>query len=348
MIDNNAAQQDQTTAAPVTNDVGAATTEAPVTRDDLAGMFKDMLAAEDGETPAQQAAAEPPVEQQEATAEAGAETEIADDQQQEATRDADQAQTPVVVDGMSEADKAVFDQLPPAMKSWISKRATEMRADYTKKTQNLAETRKATEADRGQLKAALDHYDYILAQFTAPTVAPPNEALLNSDPVAYDEQMAKWAQWKHNAEIAEKEKARVTAAQKLMQEKQSAEFFAEQEDILQAANSPMAGNTKQAKEARKAVLSYALKLGIPLEAMNGAGAQEIMILDKARRFDALQAAKTTAKTIPQPPPRAVPPGPARAHGQPTAAARAISNLSTSPSRDNLAASYEALLKAGAI
>lgn len=56
------------------------------------------------------------------------------------------AQQPPQALPMSEAEKAIFAKLPADAQKWISTRHQQMEADYTRKTQALAETRKGIEA----------------------------------------------------------------------------------------------------------------------------------------------------------------------------------------------------------
>jgi hypothetical protein len=244
---------------------------------------------------------------------------------------------------MSETDRAVFEQLPPELKTWVSKRENEMRADYTRKTQDIAAHRSAVVEERQALAGQLQQYDQILARFTDREIAPPDPALRNTDPVAFEDQLAQYVHADHLRKKAAAERAGVQEQQKALYDQQVRENVAREEHLLEEMKSPLARSSKDSPQLRKAVFEYGAKQGIPVARLRLADALEMTMLDKARRYDALQAAKATAKPVVETAPKMMKPGPTKAIGRPSNMTVAVRNLDAAPSRNNLAAAYLAQL-----
>lgn len=340
--------QAQSTPAP-----SAAAPAAPqagnVTRDELASLFAAEIAAESAPPAAAKAEPEAAVEEPQDEAPVEASEEISEGVTEDAEPNSEPEEVPAKTvsgpSGMSEADKAVFAQLPPELQAWVSKRESETRADYTRKTQEVAEHRKAVSAEREMLAGAMQQYDAILARFTDQEIAPPNPALRNSDPVAFEEQMAAYVHAKHTQEIAQKERAQNARQFKAMQEAQTREYIDQQERALEEMKSPLARSSKDSAKIRKEVFEYGVKSGIPPEVLKQASAIEMSLLHKARLYDAQQAAAKAVKTVPPAAPKVQAPGPAKAMGRPSNLAVAIRNLEANPTRESLAAAYAAQLRA---
>jgi hypothetical protein len=355
--------QDTATPAPVqTAEPTGPVTDAEFTpakidtKEDLAAAFQQQLDAEAGTKPEPAAKAAPNTPAPADAAQQATEVEAAAETTAEAAPDSDPATDPATLDvgpsGMSEADRAAFDKLPPEQKAWVSERAKAMQADYTRKTQAIAETTKAVTAERQALNGALQYYDQLLSSvLQAPKLSPPDPALRESDPAAFEQKLAEYVHAEHAQKVAAQEREKVREQQKAIQARQDHEFFTEQERVLAEAKSPLGERTPtgaltpQALSLRKSCFEYGVKTGIPPEVINKATAVELMLLDKARRYDAAQAASAAAKTVPTVAPKVSKPGPAKAIGRPSNASVAIQNLSQNASRENLAAAFEAQLRA---
>lgn len=329
--------------------------EAPApTREGLAAMFEADLNAE-AAPPVQ---AEPAQAVEETVSEPvetdEAQPQISEESPAEVTEAADPAtQDPEPVSasvpsGMSEADKAVFAKLPPALQAWVSKREAETRADYTRKTQEVAEARKSVDNGLSAIRDRLGQYDAILSKFTQADIAPPDPALRNTDPIAFEDQMAAYVQAKHQKEVATKEQARVRAEYEHISKAQLQAYHRQQAQLL-AQIAPEAGAHvlldagEKGKAALKSIFEYGKKAGYSEEQVNQAGAVDLVTLWKAQQFDAMKAAAKTAKPVPQAVPKVAAPGPAKAIGRPSNLSVAVQNLAKSGSRDALAAAYLAEL-----
>jgi hypothetical protein len=310
---------------------------------DLVGMFKAELEAERGENePAKNEPAPAPEE-------AAGETETVAEEAADDTAEAEPGDgpeeatdTPAInaPSGMSEADRAEFAKLPPEMQSWVSKRITEAQADYTRKTQQVAEQRKAFDAGLETVKAKLAEYDGILSQFTAPVLVPPDPSLRQTDPMAYEEQLAQFVHQKHLQDAAKAEQEKVRLEHKKIADEQAAEFARQQSEILRE-KAPELADPQKGAGLRKALFEYAVDSGYTPEQLSLASATDMVTLWKAQRYDALQKAKATAKVVPPPTPKTAKPGPAKAVGRPSNLTSAVRNLSQNPTREALAAAFAA-------
>lgn len=325
----------------------AAAGPEPMTVSNLADMFKAELDAESAPpapVEAEPVAAEAPEEDDDAT------QEISEDTAEvEATADPDDIQDPAPVassvpSGMSDADKAAFAKLSPEMQSWVSKRDAETRADYTRKTQEVAEQRKAVESGLGAVKQRLEAYDAILSRFTQPDIAPPDPALRNTDPLAFEEQMAGYLHAKHNSEIAAREQAVVRAEHERISKAQYDAYQQEQAKKLSELAPEIAANDDKGKALRKAIFEYATKIGYSKDQLMGASAIDVVTLSKARKYDAMLSARASAKPVPKIIPKSVAPGPAKAIGRPTKLAAAVQKVAQTGSREDLAAAFRAQLE----
>lgn len=332
-------------SAPETSATEAPTREA-MSRDDLAGLFRAELEAERAPAkkiePAAPEAAAPETESADSVAaEPTTETE-----QEGAPAEPDPADTaPAAPSGMSEADRAVFDALPPDAKAWIAKREAESRADYTKKTQAVAEMRKATEAVQAKVIGQLQQYDQLLSQFTTPVLAPPDPALRQQDPVAYEEALANYVHNKHLQEAAKVEQARVREEAQAHQAQAQHQYWSEQAAKLRELAPELASNDSKGAQARRDVFAYAQQSGYSKEQLDGASALDMVTLWKAQRYDAAMKAKAQAKPVAAPAPKVMAPGPAKAGGRVNGVAAAVKNLTQNPTREALAAAYRAELAA---
>lgn len=246
--------------------------------------------------------------------------------------------------GMSEAERAVFAQLPREQQAWVTQRESQRTADYTRKTQEVAAHARAVQSERQALSGQLEQYSAFLSKVTDQSIAPPDPALQQTDPYAYQERMADFVQAKFRQEQAQVEQAKVQAQRQYIEKQQYGEFVqaetAKLVDIMPEFQDPKTGPA-----LKKAVAEYGLSNGIPVTALERATAVEIAILTKAMRFEAAQKAKASATIVPTAAPRSSRPGPARAPGRGTSMTDAVQNLSARPTRESLAAALMAELSA---
>lgn len=330
-----------------------------VSKSDLPALFLKEIQAENG-TAAPEKAAETSetVATEEAPIEAAPETETqeseaveADDTATAEPDDAAPEKAPSDVEaiaapsGMSDADKAQFDKLPSDMKAWVTKQAAAATADYTRKSQAVAEQKKYFDTGVTEVVARLKTLDGYLAKFTDNEIAPPDPALRNSDPMAYDEQLAAYMHAEHQKKIAAKERERVQAEARAIEEQQQRAWVIEQTETLRTlAPDLLTSDGKFDKGKFQQIQDYGVKAGYSPQQLANASAIDVLTLWKAQRFDAIEAAKKAVKPVAATPPKAVKPGPAKAVGRPSALSGALKALDIKPSRENLASAYLAEIR----
>lgn len=335
------------TSAPAT---GATATES------LAGLFLADIQAEKKEAapePAAPQVKEPEPDQNQAEPDAEQiETDSPDEGEvtaEEAETESEPEEAPAKPSieppgGMSEADKAVFAKLSPELQGWVSKRMNDQQADYTRKTQDVAERRKVVDQASQALLGRLQHYDGILAKFTDPEIQAPDPRLRDQDPEAYEQHLANYVHRKDLAERARRERSQVQAEMQAAQQKQMREFYAREAEELQRLAPDLAGSGEPIMAKRKAIHDYGVKNGYTPEMLAGASAKDIVTLRKAMLYDAAQAAKANIKTVPKVAPKVAHPGQAKNVGRPSDYLRAVDNLKRSPSVDSLEEAFLAELK----
>lgn len=324
---------------------------APTTHDDLAKGFAAEISAERAQQDVEQAetAGTPEIPatedapQEAAPVAQESEAQEADDTAPAETDNA--AETPSDVpsiaapSGMTDADKAVYAKLPTELKAWVAKQESARTADYTRKTQVVSEQKRQFEAGVAGVMQRLQALDGQLAKFTDNDVPPPDPALRNTDPLAYDDQLAYYMQAQHNKEIAAKERQRLQAEYEQTSKAMKAQFLNERAQQLRDIAPELF--SEKGEEIGKQIRSYAAKNGYTDEQLSSASATDILTLWKAQRFDAIEAAKRNVKPVPQVAPKVSKPGPAKVIGRPSNLANAIQNLNKNPSRGALAAAFAA-------
>lgn len=335
-------------------DTAAPAGAGPVNRDDLAGLFRAELEAENAPPaeakPAETSADPSETGQNDAAApdiEAAADPETSDedvaaeDAEPEAEPEVATAQPAIEApSGMSDADKANFAKLTPELKTWLSKTKHEADVAFTRKSQEAAEVRKAADAKYTALSGAMEKYDAVLRGITDTHLEPPDPALIQTDPFAYEEQRAHYERAKHRQESAKAEVERNAKAHQVLMDKQRTEWLTEQATLLNDLAPDLADTSEKGQKLKAAVSNYALQNGYSKEQLVGASALDVSVLLKAMRYDAAQKAKTQSRPPASPPPKVSTPGPSKAAGgRPSSLAKAVINVAQSGSRESLAQAF---------
>jgi hypothetical protein len=335
---------------------GSAPAEAPApTVESIAGLFEAEILAErnppkEVEAPADTVETEETVSDDAADAPETDETAGDELVEAESDQDGEPDEAPAIqaIDappGMSEADKAEFAKLPPSQKAWIAKRIADQTADYTRKTQDVAERRKAVDGMAQEVMGKLQSYDAILTKFTDARIEPPDPQLRLTDPEAYDQALAEFVHRRDLREKAAAERGRVQQEFAKAQEVQQQAYFRAEAEKLAELAPELAAETPAAQKARKDIYGFAQKLGYSPDQLKMASALDMVTLHKAMLFDAQQAARKAVKVAPKAPPKVIKPGSASAGGKPSQLSSAVQVLKQNPSVDALASAYEAELKA---
>jgi len=258
--------------------------------------------------------AEPSADDEQLATEERDEESNADATEDEPTaEDADAAHDDIALPpGMAEADRSKFAQLTTDMQSWVTQRMTDQDRFLTQRSQELADNRRELQQQFGTLMQRMQAYDDQLAQFTQLPELPARE-LMDEDPMAYQEQMHAYWQAQHHAQQAQEERQRVQAEQERLQTQNLQRMQAYEAQQLKRLLPDVASNP----EERRALVDYGRAQGFEDTMLAHATAAEWVILNKARQYDAAQAAGQKAKeaqSARKVAPKAARPGPARGVG----------------------------------
>ena len=140
-------------------------------------------------------------------------------------------------------------------------------ADYTKKTQKLAEERKAVEAERAKIQEAnklRDQYAQrlqMMEQFLQQQNKGENlEALKEVDPIGYAVKVAEQAQREKQLAVLQQEQQRIAQQQQAEQSERLQSHLAEESQKLTSAI-PGYGDAKTGDQIRKDIREYAKSIG---------------------------------------------------------------------------------------
>lgn len=192
-------------------------------------------------------------------------------------------------------------------------RGYQREADYTRKTQKLAEERRMVESEFQQVRVERDQYAQILGQLQQKlhelTPQEPDwEQLEKQDPTEYARQ---WT----NHQRRQQQQAAIAAEQiRLQQMQQVEQTKAMQERLLEEANRvkeliPEWRSPDRAKEDGKALIEYGQKLGFSEQELgNVTDARALVALYKAWKFDQMMSKKPELQAKIKKAPRMATPG----------------------------------------
>lgn len=222
----------------------------------------------------------------------------------------------------------------------------QLQADYTRKTQQVAEERKAVEGEKERLTREREEFVQqaqtdmaVLRREIEADAKTDWQALLESDPIGYmkakeaaEARREKYYQLRHTQERA------VEALKQEQQERQAA-YVAEQADVLRKELPDYFGDAAKSEATTKQLREFMNGIGFSDdEIASVSSARDVKLLIKAMRYDQLEKAKVEEqKKVQQPPARSESPR-ARADdsGSPLNKA-AVDRLKRSGGRDQDAA-----------
>lgn len=180
-------------------------------------------------------------------------------------------------------------------------------SDYTRKTQEIAEQRKAVQAEAQRAREVRDQYAQQLAVLAevleqATPAEPDWEKLRQENPTEYAVQWVEHQQYRQQQALVRAQQERVYAEQLRDAEAQREALLAEESAKLAKAL-PEWGDAAKSVEIRQQLADYARHLGYTEDDLNSVVDHRIIILlDKARRYDALQsrAVQVQGKARPNP------------------------------------------------
>ena len=305
----------------------------------LAGLLPDEGQQEDGEAqlPDEGAAVE-----EELSADAGAADNETDAEQSELDEDAEEQEQPQVfsvkVDG-----KEVEVTLDELQKGYSRTQ------DYTRKTQQIAEARKQTEAELQAVRAEREQYAQLLSALESQVqqVAQPNidwDRLYQEDPIEWVRQREVMRDNQEKAAAIQSEKQRLSQ----LSQQEQAQFMQhklqhEQEALLAAI--PDWKDAKKAQAEKALLVEFGQKIGFTPDELKGVvDHRAVLMLRKAALYDQMMSKRGNIKPVTNNGPRPAKPGAAGRVSNTTEAVRAQQRVAKTGRVDDAANAIFQLLK----
>ena len=220
--------------------------------------------------------------------------------------------------------------------------------DYTRKTQQVAETRKAVEAEAQAIRAEREQYAQLLGalkQQLETTEAPVDmDRLRDEDPIEWVRQseIRRQKQEKLAAIQSEQQRLSELAQQQRAQELQ-AHLASQQEALLQAV--PEWKDSKKAQAEKALLVEFGKKIGFSDEELkNVYDHRAVIALRKAALYDQMMSKRGQIKPVVNNGPRPAKPSAAGRVSQTTEATRAKQRLAKTGRVNDAVSAIELLLK----
>jgi hypothetical protein len=278
----------------------------PLSVDQAAGALLGMMGGEDSQ------------EQPQAATETEEAAEVAEDtpEAQYADDESEQAEDQEPVDEKPRYKvKASGEEVEVTLDDLI--KGYQREADYTKKTQTLAEQRKQVESERAVIEQARqerDQYQQRLAAIEGALRQAPQEnleALKETDPIGYAVKVAEQTQRERHLQAISAERARIAEQQQAEQSQHLSQFLAVEAQKLSEAI-PEYADEQKSVQVKKDIRDYAKKIGwTDQELASVYDSRAVMTLYKAMKYEQLQSGKANATKKVQEAPRMLKPGVSR-------------------------------------
>lgn len=272
-----------------------------LTVEGAANAFLSMMNREDG---SEQEQPESVSEANESEAESDYESEVEQEDDGE-----EQEQPTYLVKAAGEEREVTLDEL---IKSY------QLGTDYTKKSQAVAEERKAVEAERQavqEAKAMRDQYaqrlEIIESMLNQPQEAENLDYLKETDPIGYAVKVAEMSQKEKQLAQVRAERERISQQQEYDRQQQMRQTIAAESEKLVAAI-PEFADPNKGEAIRKDIRSFGKQLGFSDEELaNVFDSRAVLTLYKAMQYDKLQLSKPAVNKRVQEAPKAIKPGAAK-------------------------------------
>ena len=226
---------------------------------------------------------------------------------QEVSQDADESQEVEASDSDDVVDQEEVDE-QPRYKVKASGEEVEVtlddlikgyqrEADYTKKTQTLAEQRKQVESERvviEQAKQERDQYQQRLAAIESALRQAPQEnleALKETDPIGYAVKVAEQTQRERQLQAIGAERARIAEQQQAEQTQHLSQFLAVEAQKLSEAT-PEYADAEKGVQVKKDIREYAKRIGwSDQELASVYDSRAVLTLYKAMQYEKLMSNK---------------------------------------------------------
>ena len=187
--------------------------------------------------------------------------------------------------------------------------------DYTKKSQAVAEERKAVEAERQavqEAKAMRDQYaqrlEIIEQMLNQPQEAENLEYLKETDPIGYAVKVAEMSQKEKQLAQVRAERERIMQQQEYDRQQQMRQMISVESEKLVAAI-PEYADPNKGETIRKEIRSFGKQMGFSDEELaNVFDSRAVLTLYKAMQYDKLQSSKPAVNKKVSEAPKAIKPG----------------------------------------
>ena len=221
--------------------------------------------------------------------------------------------------------------------------------DYTRKTQQIAEVRKQTEAEFQELRAEREQYAQLLGALQAQVqqAAQPQvdwDRLYQEDPIEWVRQREVMRENQEKAAAIQSEQQRLAQLSQQEQAKQREALLAQEQEALLAAI-PEWKDSKKAQAEKAMLVQFGQKIGFtPDDLKNVVDHRAVVMLRKAALYDQMMSKRGQIKPVTNNGPRPAKPGAAGRVSSNTEAMRAQQRLAKTGRVDDAADAIYKLLK----
>ena len=221
--------------------------------------------------------------------------------------------------------------------------------DYTRKTQQIAEVRKQTEAELQEVRAEREQYAQLLGALQAQVqqAAQPQvdwDRLYQEDPIEWVRQREVVRENQEKAAAIQSEQQRLAQLSQQEQAKQRDALLAQEQEALVAAI-PEWKDAKKAQAEKAMLVQFGQKVGFtPDELKNVIDHRAVVMLRKAALYDQMMSKRGQIKPVTNNGPRPAKPGAAGRVSSNTEAMRAQQRLAKTGRVDDAADAIYKLLK----
>lgn len=221
--------------------------------------------------------------------------------------------------------------------------------DYTRKTQQIAEVRKQTEAELQEVRAEREQYAQLLGALQAQVqqAAQPNidwDRLYNEDPIEWVRQREVMRENQEKAAAIQSEQQRLAQLSQQEQAQQRQALLAQEQEALVAAI-PEWKDAKKAQAEKAMLVQFGQKIGFtPDDLKNVVDHRAVVMLRKAALYDQMMSKRGQIKPVTNNGPRPAKPGAAGRVSSNTEAMRAQQRLAKTGRVDDAADAIYKLLK----
>jgi hypothetical protein len=221
--------------------------------------------------------------------------------------------------------------------------------DYTRKTQQIAEVRKQTEAELQEVRAEREQYAQLLGALQAQVqqAAQPQvdwDQLYREDPIEWVRQREVMRENQEKAAAIQSEQQRLAQLSQQEQAKQRDALLAQEQEALLAAI-PEWKDSKKAQAEKAMLVQFGQKIGFtPDDLKNVVDHRAVVMLRKAALYDQMMSKRGQIKPVTNNGPRPAKPGAAGRVSSNTEAMRAQQRLAKTGRVDDAADAIYKLLK----